>query len=265
MRRVVLKKKIGETPLAALAAWKKAHARYEGVPACYAGRLDPMASGKLLILLGEECKRQKAYIGLDKEYEIEVLLDAGSDTGDALGIVEYAGKETRADDSVLRDALRAEEGTHLRKYPSYSSKTVHGKALFLHALEGTLGGIDIPEHYERIYRIDTRGARRVTAAELKSRIEAFLAQVPKTNEPSKALGADFRIESVRNSWNECFEKAGARDFTIITLRIACGAGTYMRSLASRIGEALGTKGLALSISRTKIGRRFGPIWMQPGS
>lgn len=262
-RRVILEKKTGETPLAALAAWKQKHARYAGVPACYAGRLDPMASGKLLILLGDECKRQRAYIGLDKEYEIEVLLDAGSDTGDVLGIIEYSGKETRVADSVLASALRAERGVHVRKYPSYSSKTVHGKALFLHALEGTLGGIDIPEHQEHIYRIESLGARGVATAELKGSIEAFLAQVPKTDEPSKALGADFRIESVRTSWNEYFNKAGERSFTVVRLRVACGTGTYMRSLAGRIGEALGTKGLALSISRTKIGRRFGPFWMQP--
>lgn len=261
-RFVVLDKRIGQTPLAALGAWKAARPAYASVPACYAGRLDPMASGKLLILLGEECKRQKAYIGLDKEYEIEVLLDAGSDTGDALGVAAYAGKDTHPSRSALAAALRAEEGVHLRKYPSYSSKTVHGKALFLHALEGTLGGIDIPEHYERIYRIRMQGIERVPSAALASRIEAFLAQVPKTDEPSKALGADFRIESVRASWAEFFRKAGTRDFAIIRLRVACGAGAYMRSLASRIGKTLGTDGIALAIRRTRIGKRFGSFWLK---
>ena len=56
-RFVVLEKKVGETPLACLLSYKKAHPELGGIPASYAGRLDPMASGKLLILLGEECKK----------------------------------------------------------------------------------------------------------------------------------------------------------------------------------------------------------------
>ena len=91
-RFIVLEKKV-ETPLMAIQAWKKACPAYADVLASYAGRLDPMASGKLLILLGEECKRQRAYTDLDKAYEIEVLLDVGSDTGDALGVPAYAHKK----------------------------------------------------------------------------------------------------------------------------------------------------------------------------
>lgn len=259
-RYIVLEKEVGETPLAALTAWKAAHPEYKNVPASYAGRLDPMASGKLLILLGEECKRQKAYTDLDKGYEIEVLLDAGSDTGDALGLVEYAGKETAVDGKRVRAVLRAEQGSHTRLYPKFSSKTVGGKPLFLHALEGTLDTISIPEHEERIYAISMRSLTRISSSALRARIEAFLENVPKTDEPSKMLGADFRIDAVRESWKTCFQQAGNRECTVITLRIACGSGTYMRSLAGRIGEALQTRGLALSINRTKIGKRRLGVW-----
>src|ERR1700690_1688517 len=50
-RHVVIEKEIGETPLMALSRWKHAHPEYTEVSASYAGRLDPMARGKLLILL----------------------------------------------------------------------------------------------------------------------------------------------------------------------------------------------------------------------
>ncbi len=85
-RFVVLDKKIGQTPLEALTLWKQAHPKYANMPATYAGRLDPLASGKLLVLLGEECKRKDTYTGLDKEYEVSILLDLATDTGDLLGI-----------------------------------------------------------------------------------------------------------------------------------------------------------------------------------
>lgn len=261
-RYVVLDKEIGQTPLEALTAWKAANPAYADTPASYAGRLDPMASGKLLVLLGDECKKQKEYTGLDKEYEIEVLLDAGSDTGDALGLVEYENKETRVDPKLLEEIYRAEEHVYTRRYPVFSSKTVNGKPLFLYALEGTLDTIDIPVHEEEIYRIKDLGAERIAASALKERIEAFLAKTPKSDEESKALGADFRITSVRASWGAAFAMAGTREFTVLKLRVACASGTYMRSLASRLGKMLGSKGLALSIHRTRIGKRMLGFWVK---
>ncbi len=260
-RYIVLDKKVGETPLAAIQAWKAANPAYAGVPASYAGRLDPMASGKLLILLGEECKKQKKYLGLDKEYEIEVLLDVGSDTGDALGLIESTKKDTRFTTAFIKKILAGEVGTHERAYPAFSSKTVNGKPLFLHTLEGTLSSIRIPKHEERIYRVELIGDARIEQEALLERVEDFLKLVPMTDEPSKLLGADFRIAAVRESWSKAFAEVGERTFSIITLRVVCGSGTYMRTLAPRIGDALGTKALALSIRRTKIGKRWYGFWI----
>ena len=252
---VVLEKLSGETPLAAIGKWKGANPEYKDVSASYAGRLDPMASGKLLVLLGEECKRQKEYTKLDKEYEIEVLLDVGSDTGDALGLVEYSSKKTPVDNfSRLDEILRREEGSHTRLYPVFSSKTVHGKPLFMYALEGTLGSINIPAHNESVYRIKNRGVTSLSTAELSRRVTEFLAKVPVSAESSKTLGADFRIKTVTESWKKLLSVAGDRDFLVLRMRITCGSGTYMRSLAPRIGEALGTRAITLSIHRVKIGK-----------
>ena len=260
---VVLDKSAGETPLRAIEIWKKQHPEYAKTPACYAGRLDPMASGKLLVLLGDACKRQRAYTNLDKEYEIEVLLDIGSDTGDALGVPEYVREETVVDERNLADLLRRELGAHLRAYPAFSSKTVNGKPLFLYALAGTLASIKIPEHIERIYRIRHHDSQHLSCAELESRVSKFLDRVPRTDEPSKRLGEDFRVDAIRAHWTALLKTAQGRNFTVLRLQVRCASGTYMRSLAGRIGESLGTKALALSIHRTKIGNYI-PVWSGTG-
>jgi tRNA pseudouridine55 synthase len=256
-RHVVLHKEVGETPLMAIERFKSGQPRYESISACYAGRLDPMASGKLLVLLGDECKKQERYHGLDKEYEIEVLFDVGSDTGDALGVVVESRKETK-DTQGLDAVLKNEKGKHQRPYPVFSSKPVNGKPLFTYALSGTLDTITIPEHEEHIYDIQLLREVRLASDELQTRIHSFLARVPKTTEPSKKLGADFRINDVTSSWSLILEQT-PRSWVCVTLRVTCGSGTYMRSLAGRIGEALGTKALALSIPRTKIGSRWGGL------
>ena len=90
-KRVIIYKKVGETPLEALENFRtkrldEGHVEYRNIPMTYAGRLDPMAEGDLLILIGEECKKKDAYLGLDKEYEVEVLFGIETDTHDVLGI-----------------------------------------------------------------------------------------------------------------------------------------------------------------------------------
>lgn len=258
-RFVVLDKKMGETPLAAIGAWKIEHLEYADTAACYAGRLDPMASGKLLVLLGDECKQQRAYTGLDKEYEIEVLLDIGSDTGDVLGVAEYSSQKADVGAQIHRDVLRSEQGAYMRAYPAFSSKTVNGKPLFLHALEGTLSHIQVPEHIERIYRIQHQSSYTIPAQELEARVSKFLELVPRTIEPSKRLGEDFRVDAIRAHWNSLFKMMPERDFTVLRLKVVCASGVYMRSLAGRIGVSLHTKALALSIKRTKIGKYIS-VW-----
>ena len=258
-RYIVLNKRVGETPLQAVGLWKEAHPEHKDATACYAGRLDPMAEGKLLVLFGEECKQIKNYTGLDKEYEIEVLVDIGTDTGDVLGLPTYAGVETTLDTKQLAKVLQGEVGSHERPYPAFSSKTVNGKPLFLHALEGTLP--ELPTHIERIYRIQQVSVETFTRDALQERIRVHLSYAPRTKEPSKVLGKDFRQDAVREQWEEVL-KSTDRTFLVVRLRVICASGTYMRTLAGSIGGALGTRALALSIKRTKIGKYWNGLWLK---
>lgn len=259
---ITLEKIIGETPLETIHEWKREHPEYANVAASYAGRLDPMASGKLLVLLGDECKKQKHYTKLDKEYDIEILFDVGSDTGDALGLTTYAEKTFFTSTTMLKQVIAREVGKHMRPYPQFSSRPVNGKPLFLHVLEGTIGDITIPEHEEQIYRIVLQHIKTISAQDLALRIDDFLARTPTTDEPSKKLGADFRIADVRAGWKDIFARAGERNFIVASLRVTCGSGTYMRALAPRIGAALGTRALALSIHRTTIGKYWWGLWVK---
>lgn len=255
-RYVVLHKKLGQTPLQAIDAWRLEHPEHKDAPATYAGRLDPMATGTLLVLLGEECKRQEAYRGLDKEYEVEILVDFSTDTGDILGIPVYAHTATLPNNDDIIRAVRSEIGAKEVPYPAFSSKTVQGKPLFLYALEGTLDSISIPTHVERVYAIKHVGTRTIEIDYLQKKVFDILSHAPRTNELSKELGADFRQDEIASAWMDSLSTIGNRTFTVLTLRVTCASGTYMRSLAERMGETLGTKGLALSIERTRIGRFY---------
>jgi tRNA pseudouridine(55) synthase len=261
-RYITTVKAVGETPLLALERLRRERNIPPSVPLAYAGRLDPMASGQLLILVGDECKVQERYHSLDKEYVFEVLLGVGSDTHDVLGIVTR-GTAIHPTEETVRVVLENLTGTITLPYPHFSSKTVEGKPLHTWALEGKLGDIAIPTKTSRIHSLTLTSVRTLRGVAIHAEVMEKIATIPTVRDPRKALGRDFRRTEVRESWNTLIEGEENTEYTILTLRCIASSGTYMRTLASTIGEKLGTTALAYSIDRTRIGRYL-PIPFVPG-
>ncbi len=237
----VINKQIGETPLEALERFRaeqvaQGHTELTDVPMTYAGRLDPMAEGELLILIGEECKKKEAYLGLDKEYEVEIVFGIETDTYDVLGLVNVN------DTNITPQAVDVSSyvGTFSQSYPPYSSRTVDGVPLHAMARAGALPE-EMPTKEVTIYSIEELGRKTITAAELKAAILHKIAQVK----------GDFRQAEITQKWHKVLND-DTREFEVLKLRIACSSGTYMRSLAHRMGQERGNGAFALSIKRTKM-------------
>ena len=139
---LIINKKIGETPLEVLNNYKKTLKEddlYEltekknkkKIKFSYAGRLDPMARGKMIILRGLECKNQDLYCDLDKEYEFEILFNFKTDTYDILGLLEkYTSiNYSKIDDYLISENIRKYIGIYNQEYPPYSSYCINGKPL----------------------------------------------------------------------------------------------------------------------------------------
>ena len=77
---IIAYKNIGETPLECLERHRKERSIDKDIPMTYAGRLDPMAEGLMILLVGEECKNKDKYLGLDKTYEFKILVGFSTDT-----------------------------------------------------------------------------------------------------------------------------------------------------------------------------------------
>ena len=252
MRRyAVIEKPVGETPLQALQAYQRSDAELARVPLTYAGRLDPMASGKLLVLIGDECKKRDQYDGLDKEYVFEVLLGFKTDTGDVLGLPE-ASKAVGVKDREVNDVAQSLVGPLRLAYPAYSSKTVAGKPLFQYALEGTLSTIEIPTVDVHVYALQYVDRLALPRSGLVERILAKIDQLTAGND-SGLRGADFRKDEISKGWWR-LESRERSTCSVLRFKVIVSSGTYIRSLAPLIAARLGTDGLAYSIHRTKIGR-----------
>jgi len=96
----------------------------------HAGTLDPMASGLLLLLLGEATKLSNVLTLAEKEYVTTVRFGIGTTTFDALGAINKR-RELPADfpdRPTLERALEAERARRLQVPPQVSAIKVDGRA-----------------------------------------------------------------------------------------------------------------------------------------
>ena len=232
-------KRVGETPLEALEKFRTEQKIDKTVPMTYAGRLDPMAEGELIILIGNECKNKGKYLGLDKEYKVEIVFGIRTDTHDALGLAEIGNM---AQNFSLLD-LSKYCGKFNQEYPPYSSKTVDGIQLHNLAREGNLPD-EMPTKEVEIYSTEIVEKKKILAGDL---LKYIISKID-------LVHGDFRQDIIKSKWHEVLGKRNSINpyFSSIKCRIKCSSGTYMRSLANQIGRDIGCGGFALTIKRTRF-------------
>ena len=203
----------------------------------YAGRLDPMAEGIVPVLVGEGRFHKDTLLGFEKTYELTVLLGVSTDSADMLGLVtnvqEYSFDEPKLVKAVENLALVKELA-----YPLYSSRPVEGKPLFMHARAGNT--VNVPVKKVSIKDIELKSIEQATLG------VCLMNTIPVIE---KVVG-DFRQNEIIAKWQE--QKMDI-EVTLITFTVDVSSGTYMRSLAEKLGESLGVPALAYRIKRTRVG------------
>jgi tRNA pseudouridine55 synthase len=230
-----LYKPAGPTPLQALERLRH-HAGLGSEKLTYAGRLDPLAEGVMLILGGEDRYRKEQYTGLDKTYEAEFLIGWGSDTGDVLGRIHRA----RPGEGRVEDAVRSLEGERERRVPAWASVPVDGKSLVWYQLQGQ--PVQPPLRPMRVDQALLRGERRVDADTLHRCIIQKISLVH----------GSFRQTEALTDWASCLSEPDQG--RLIHVSCITGPGTYVRSLAAELGAFLGTEALLFSLCRSRVGR-----------
>lgn len=235
-----LYKPIGWTPLETIEELRKKRADLSNEKMSYAGRLDPMAEGLVLILAGENLKHQDWYRKLPKEYLVDIVLGISSDSGDILGILENH-KVPKIDEKKAERVVEKLKGKNKLLLPAYSSYRVKGRPLFWWAKEGRLREIEIPrrdmEVYEaRLFKVYTTSSRHLAENSI---------------EKINLVKGDFRQEEIKEEWLRIGEEDN--NYPVMRMKIECSSGTYIRSLATLLANEFKTGALLKSLKRTKIG------------
>lgn len=243
-------KKLGETPLEAINRFRvenrNNNPELDFLPITYAGRLDPMAEGLLILLAGERAKEKEKFLNLKKTYEFEVLWGVETDTLDLLGRVVKSEKskvESGAPNAEeIQEYLEKSVGKFEQMYPAFSSRPVGGKPLFEWAREGRIKDIDIPKHEVEIYLAKFLERKEYSPEKIQ---EEILRRVG-------LVGGDFRQESIKEDWEKYFDSPSQQYF-IDKFQIEASSGFYVRQFVSDMARNMNTYATTFFIKRLKIG------------
>jgi tRNA pseudouridine55 synthase len=239
----------------------------------YAGRLDPLASGIMIILAGDAVHDKDKYNKLDKRYRTTVVLGFETDTYDVIGVVQnltptlskgegatpenlelgspFPLERGLGGEVLLKQIIKAQIGTHIQTYPPYSSKNINGVPLWKLARDGNLPEV-LPSREVVVYdaqltlqepspRSGEGDTRSVSGEDLLKKI---------TNIVSRVTG-DFRQAEILDSWKHSI--VSRETYTIIEIDYHVGSGTYIRGLVHELGQQLGTGAVLIGLERYQVG------------
>jgi len=224
-------KPTGLTPLQALDLLREKYPEYSEAKLTYAGRLDPLAEGVMLVVVGDEVINKDKYLGLNKEYVAEVLFGVATDTGDVLGIprTDLVESGFHLEIQNLVSILPSFVRKFVQEYPRYSSPKIDGKENFSKEVE--------------IKNLELVSVSKISVSDLQRDILAKIAGV----------SGDFRQTDILPAWDTFFTKTKQSEFVLAKIKVVTSSGVYVRVLAENIGAKLGVPALAYHILRTRVG------------
>ena len=164
----------------------------------HAGTLDPMATGVLVLGVGNATKLLQYVVDGKKSYEATIKLGIATHTDDREGDVIATADASHITEEQIRTELAKFVGTIMQRPSSVSAIKIDGKRAHQRVREGEV--VDIPAREVTIFAID--------------------------------------IKTVRG--------------TEIDIAVTCSAGTYIRSIARDLGDALNVGGHLTSLRRTLV-------------
>ena len=245
----------------------------------HAGTLDPLATGVLLVCIGNACKRAQALQDHDKEYIARIRFGATTPSYDLEKEVDRTFSYEHITADAVRAALPAFLGEQEQVAPLFSAKSVDGVRAYELARKlyrsGRLAELDaaaldslqrnriniselelmdyIPEGEEDRVRGDSVSLRSTPAPPIVSCVPSGLVSNGPLPLPLSGGGQAPRTLSSSPSSRINLADTSALGLPEAVIRIACSKGTYIRAFARDLGEALGSGAHLSGLIRSRSG------------
>lgn len=194
----------------------------------HAGTLDPLATGLLILCVGEYTRRIESFQGLEKEYTGTMTFGAVTASFDLEKPTEEVVQDQALTNEMVESARQKQVGDIEQFPPVFSAVKVDGKRLYAHARSGK--DMELQARKVSVSTFELSPLRPVDPATVRP-------------EPVNLAGKGHPIWQYPD-----FAGGQQADF-----RIVCGKGTYIRSMAFDMGELTGTGAYLSTLRRTRIG------------
>ena len=212
----------------------------------HAGTLDPLATGVLLVCIGNACKRAQELQDHDKEYIARIRLGATTPSYDLEKEVDRRFPYEHITREAVEAALPAFLGEQEQVAPLFSAKSVDGVRAYELARKlykaGQTDAIDAAA-------LQTLHRSRIVISELE-----LLDFIPAGGDGYGVRGG----QAPRTPYPSPSSRINVADTSALGLpeaviRIACSKGTYIRAFARDLGEALGSGAHLGGLIRSRSG------------
>lgn len=207
----------------------------------HAGTLDPLATGVLLVCVGNATKQAEELQRHDKEYIAGVTFGATTPSYDLEKEIDRFFPYEHITAEVVADALKDFVGEQDQVAPLFSAKSVEGIRAYELARKLLKDGA-LPEEASELIR-----SSRINISELE--LLNFQANSPSISNPQKKEDTVSRASSRINVTDNSNLGLPRAD-----IRLACSKGTYVRAFARDLGEALGSGAHLDALQRSRSGQ-----------
>jgi len=201
----------------------------------HAGTLDPLATGILLVCIGNATKLAEEFQKHDKEYIAGITFGATTPSFDLEKDIDRRFPYEHINAAGIGKALEGFIGEQDQVAPLFSAKSVDGVRAYEMARKAFKAGQPIPDDIIR--------ASRITISECE--LLSFFRSAA-----SCAEASDCNLSKA-----SCRINVAEDDLSLphCSVRIACSKGTYIRAFARDLGEALGSGAYLNALERSRSG------------
>lgn len=232
------------------------HFRKKNLKVGHAGTLDPLATGVLLVCIGNATKKAEELQSHDKEYIAGITFGATTPSYDLEKEIDRMYPYGHVTEEAVRKTLPDFLGEQEQIAPLFSAKSVDGVRAYemarklyrerhaatgMHGINpaaGTAAAMDTAA--EGLIRASRINISDISLIEFRPEGKTPAAEAADASEDRRNL----RINVTDNSRLHLPEAL---------IRITCSKGTYIRAFARDLGEALGTGAHLNSLIRSRSG------------
>lgn len=224
----------------------------------HAGTLDPLATGVLIVCIGNACKNAEKLQASAKEYVAGVCFGATTPSYDLEKDVDRIFPLDGVSQDSVRAVLPSFLGEQDQVAPLFSAKQVDGVRAYELARKLHRQGAALDEAAAELLRVNRIN---ISGMELLGwRAGDAAAAVSEGADCGNVVCSD---ENGRASGGESGKASGAsgrinvaelpQGCPIASIRVACSKGTYIRALARDLGERLNSGAFLSSLQRSASG------------